>query len=250
MDERLRFVARLLDGEKMAPLCAEFGISPKTGYKIYHRYKGCGVEGLTDRSRRPQRYANQLPDTIEKLIVRLKREYPTWGAPKIRERLRRRPACRWSSGPTTACLRLTARPLWPQPPVGLVVAPDAPDTQPGPHPVFRTLRPPCRNHPVVSPDRVYVFHNRLTHSLKVAQIARTIAEMFASKAACAALGGIEADAAEAAALAHDLGHPPFGHLAEEELEGLVRRAGVPDGFGCTPAPNVAPRRPVQIASGH
>ena len=90
MDERLRFVARLLDGEKMAPLCAEFGISHKTGYRIYHRYKGCGIEGLTDRSRRPQRAANQLPEAIEKVIVRLKREYPTWGAPKIRERLQRR----------------------------------------------------------------------------------------------------------------------------------------------------------------
>ena len=40
----------------------EFGISRKTGYKIFHRYKGCGIEGLTDRSRRPQRHANQLPD--------------------------------------------------------------------------------------------------------------------------------------------------------------------------------------------
>ena len=61
MDERLRFVARLLDGEKMAPLCAEFGISRKTGYKLYDRYKSCGAEGLTDRSRRPFRQANQLP---------------------------------------------------------------------------------------------------------------------------------------------------------------------------------------------
>jgi transposase len=41
MDERLRFVARLLEGEKMAPLCAEFGISRKTGYKIFERYKDC-----------------------------------------------------------------------------------------------------------------------------------------------------------------------------------------------------------------
>jgi putative transposase len=95
VDERLRFVARLLDGEKMAALCAEFGISRKTGYKIYHRYKDCGVDGLTDRSRRPYRHANQLPMAVEKLIVALKREYPTWGAPKIRERLRRRwPAVR------------------------------------------------------------------------------------------------------------------------------------------------------------
>ena len=60
MDERLRFIARLLDGEQMAGLCAEFGISRKTGYKIFRRYEGCGVEGLTDRSRRPQRHANQL----------------------------------------------------------------------------------------------------------------------------------------------------------------------------------------------
>ena len=46
MDERLRFVARLLDGEKMALLCREFGISRKTGYKIYTRYKDCGLTGL------------------------------------------------------------------------------------------------------------------------------------------------------------------------------------------------------------
>jgi len=90
VDERLRFVARRLDGEKMAPLCAEFGISRKTGYKIFERYHACGVEGLTDRSRRPYRHANQLPMVVEKLIVALKREYPGWGAPKIRERLRRR----------------------------------------------------------------------------------------------------------------------------------------------------------------
>jgi putative transposase len=88
MDERLRFVARRLEGEKMAPLCAEFGISRKTGYKIFDRYKDCGLEALTDRSRRPYRQANRLPAPIEATIVRLKREYPGWGAPKIREKLR------------------------------------------------------------------------------------------------------------------------------------------------------------------
>ena len=90
VEERLRFIARLLDGEKMAGLCREFGISRKTGYKIYTRYKDCGLDGLTDRSRRPYRHANQLPMQIETLIVQLKKEYPQWGAPKIRERLRRR----------------------------------------------------------------------------------------------------------------------------------------------------------------
>jgi len=89
-DERLRFVARLLDGEQMAGLCKEFGISRKTGYKIFERYQDHGALGLTDRSRRPYRHANQLPPPIEAQIVRLKREYPSWGAPKIRERLRRK----------------------------------------------------------------------------------------------------------------------------------------------------------------
>ena len=89
MDERLRFVARLLDGEKMAALCREFDVSRKTGYKIFTRYKDCGLEGLTDRSRRPYRHANRLPFQTEKLIVQLKKEHSSWGAPKIREKLRR-----------------------------------------------------------------------------------------------------------------------------------------------------------------
>jgi putative transposase len=91
MDERLRFVARLLDGERMTTLCEEFGISRKTGYKIYDRYKAFGAQGLNDRSRRPLRHANQLPTIVERQIVQLKKRYPTWGAPKIREKLR--PQC-------------------------------------------------------------------------------------------------------------------------------------------------------------
>jgi transposase-like protein len=59
MEERLRFVARLLDGETMTDVCREFGISRKTGYKIFDRYKEHGLEALSDRSRRPVRYANQ-----------------------------------------------------------------------------------------------------------------------------------------------------------------------------------------------
>jgi hypothetical protein len=89
MEERLKFIARLLDGEKMAGLCREFGISRKTGYKIIRRYNDSGVDALTDRSRRPYRHANQIPFQIEALVVRLKEEKPAWGAPKIRERLRR-----------------------------------------------------------------------------------------------------------------------------------------------------------------
>ena len=47
-EERMRFVIRLKDGESMASLCWEFGISRKTGYKIPDRYQNCGLEGLTD----------------------------------------------------------------------------------------------------------------------------------------------------------------------------------------------------------
>jgi len=90
MDERLRFVARLLDGEAMSEVCREFGLSRKTGYKIFSRYREHGAEALSDRSRRPVRYANQLPAAIESLVVTLKREKPHWGARKIRELLVRR----------------------------------------------------------------------------------------------------------------------------------------------------------------
>ncbi len=47
MDERVRFVARLLDGEAMSEVCRSFGISRKTGYKIFNRYKEHGLEALT-----------------------------------------------------------------------------------------------------------------------------------------------------------------------------------------------------------
>jgi putative transposase len=89
MDERLRFVARLLEGEKMAALCREFDISRQTGHKFYKRYKDLGLQGLTDRSRRPYRQANRLPEALESRIVQLRREHPSWGAPKIREKIKR-----------------------------------------------------------------------------------------------------------------------------------------------------------------
>jgi putative transposase len=58
-------VARLLDGEKMAALCREFDVSRKTGYKIFQRYKDCGLKGLTDRSRRPYRQDPAVNDFLE-----------------------------------------------------------------------------------------------------------------------------------------------------------------------------------------
>ena len=84
MDERLRFIARFLEGERMAPVCREFGISRVTGYKIFDRYKECGLDGLYDRSKAPYRQANKLPFQIERTILGIKKEHPSWGAPKTR----------------------------------------------------------------------------------------------------------------------------------------------------------------------
>jgi dGTPase len=59
------------------------------------------------------------------------------------------------------------------------------------------------------------FRNRLTHTMEVAQIART----------AAAVLGLDEDLTEALALAHDIGHPPFAHAGEEELDRQMRRYG-------------------------
>src|SRR5579863_419356 len=59
------------------------------------------------------------------------------------------------------------------------------------------------------------FRNRLTHTLEVAQIARTVAGAL----------DLNTDLAEALALAHDIGHPPFGHAGEEQLDALMREHG-------------------------
>ncbi|MDQ1184184.1 transposase [Agrobacterium larrymoorei] len=61
MEERLCFVARLLEGEGMSHVCRHFGISRKTGFKILNRYNDDGLEALTDRSRRPLRSPTNVP---------------------------------------------------------------------------------------------------------------------------------------------------------------------------------------------
>lgn len=86
---------------------------------------------------------------------------------------------------------------------------------------------------VVSAAEGHIFHNRLTHTLEVAQIARRIAEKLLreeSEEIVRAAGGLDPDVVEAAALSHDLGHPPFGHIAEEELHRVASAEGLKDGF--------------------
>ena len=86
---------------------------------------------------------------------------------------------------------------------------------------------------VVGAHEGLTFHNRLTHSIKVAQIARRLAESTLKTyepTQIDALGGLDPDVTEAAALAHDIGHPPFGHATERTLDELVRDRGCHEGF--------------------
>ena len=77
-----------------------------------------------------------------------------------------------------------------------------------------------------------MFHNRLTHSLKVAQVGRRLAESLLRKYPSSEVvtKSLDPDVVEAAALAHDLGHPPFGHIADHALCQLAEREGLADGF--------------------
>jgi dGTPase len=76
----------------------------------------------------------------------------------------------------------------------------------------------------------HAFHNRLTHSLKAGQIARSIVEQVTMKKMPNSKVDIHPDVVEAAALAHDFGHPPFGHAGEQELDSLCTQHGMPDGY--------------------
>ena len=89
MDERAKFVLRVVNGESMTDLCREFGISRKTGYKIFKRFEEEGFIGLEDRKRGPRTAHNCVSSDISRLVLQTKAKYKTWGAKKIRHYLLR-----------------------------------------------------------------------------------------------------------------------------------------------------------------
>ena len=102
VDERARFVEEYLTGLwTMSDLCRDFGISRKTGHKIWRRYEELGELGLKDQSRAPHTPARVTSDEVKGEILRLKRKYRTWGAPKLRDWLRNRyPETKWPATST------------------------------------------------------------------------------------------------------------------------------------------------------
>lgn len=90
LEERTSFVYRALaDNEIFSELCAEFGISRRTGYKWVRRYQEEGVRGLQDRSSKPANSRNSLGEDVIIQTVTLKHNHMTWGPKKLREIMKR-----------------------------------------------------------------------------------------------------------------------------------------------------------------
>jgi putative transposase len=84
MDHRIEFVLKALRTDNFRALCAEYGISAKTGYKWRDRLLRFGTEGLAEQSRRPRGHPEQLSPEVVCEMVRLKTLHPYWGPRKIR----------------------------------------------------------------------------------------------------------------------------------------------------------------------
>lgn len=91
MDEKMRFVQLARSGRfHICELCADFGISRKTGHKYLERFARLGSEGLADRSRRPRSSPNATVEAVERLVLKEKRLHPNWGPKKIQRLLETR----------------------------------------------------------------------------------------------------------------------------------------------------------------
>ena len=87
--ERERFALAALRGRKpFVQVCADFGVSRKSGYKWLARYRAAGAAGLSNRSRRPRHCARRKPAHWKRAVRQVRRARPHWGARKIWQRLR------------------------------------------------------------------------------------------------------------------------------------------------------------------
>ncbi len=99
MDERLKMVSHWIGGAyTVTELSSIYGVSRKTIYKWIGRYGEFGVDGLSERERRPHAHPNRTDEAIIGRLIRLKREHMNWGPKKLLAILRRRePGTNWPS---------------------------------------------------------------------------------------------------------------------------------------------------------
>lgn len=90
MDQRIEFALKAYRTNNFRALCAEYGISAKTGYKWQRRLLQYGLAGMAEQSRRPHSHAAELSEAVVCEIVRLKAAHRHWGPRKIRELYLRR----------------------------------------------------------------------------------------------------------------------------------------------------------------
>lgn len=90
MSIKIEFVERVAAGEKIAPLCREYGISRTAGHKWFKRYKELGFEGLEEETRRPRTAPLATAEDLVLATVQAREAHPRWGARKLYEVLRRR----------------------------------------------------------------------------------------------------------------------------------------------------------------
>src|SRR6266851_4160979 len=102
VDEKMAFIGECLRGElPMTMLCARFGISRDTGYRLLKRYRAEGAAGLAARSRAPHHHGLAMAEEIATAIIALRGERPHWGPKKLRAVLRRRaPSGAWPAPST------------------------------------------------------------------------------------------------------------------------------------------------------
>jgi len=84
MDQKTQFIADYLrEIFSFTELCARYGVSRETGYKLVERYLEQGPAGLQERSRRPHRNPNETAAHVVEALLELRRRHPRWGAKKL-----------------------------------------------------------------------------------------------------------------------------------------------------------------------
>jgi transposase len=84
-EQRVRFVVAAVRREKpLAALCQEFEISRPTGYLWLKRYEESGLAGIAELSQRPHHSRERTPAELEERVVQVRKQYPDWGARKLK----------------------------------------------------------------------------------------------------------------------------------------------------------------------